>query len=273
MNKLGLSFFALCTVLGSVQSAELDPQLRQERRTFKTTRQEPLAIQYLLHLPTGYADKKQEWPLILFLHGAGERGDDLSKVAFHGPPKLVTKAPRARKGETAEDKQARLQTIRLLKEKFIIVSPQCNTGELWEASQISALLDHVETTLRIDKKRIYLTGLSMGGYGTWELGLREPHRFAALAPICGGANTIIPLLNHRHPDRKQQQIDLPIWVFHGGKDSLVVPEEAERVIRMLRRYGNKRIKLTIYPNASHDSWTDSYANPELYEWFLANPKK
>ena len=273
MKKLALFLIVAVGLAIPAQSAELDSQLLQERRTFGTTLKQHLSLQYLLHLPEDYGKNRQDWPLILFLHGAGERGDDLSKVEIHGPPMLISRSPRARKGETEEHKSARLRAIRLLKEKFVIVSPQCPTGEHWRAQAVSALLDHIEETLPIDKKRIYLTGLSMGGYGTWELGLQQPGRFAALAPICGGANTIVPLLNHRHPERKPQQINLPIWAFHGGKDSLVVPNEAERVVNLLRKYGNKKIKLTVYPDATHDSWTATYANPELYEWFLANSKK
>ena len=251
-------------------AADLDPELRQERRSYKATIKQTVEHDFLLHLPKGYADSKKTWPLILFLHGAGERGDDLAKVAFHGPPKLVTRTPRARQNETPEKKAAKRQAMKLLKENFVIVSPQCPQNEHWHGQLLSALLDHIESDFRIDKKRIYLTGLSMGGYGTWELGLRQPERFAAIAPICGGLNSIGPLLNRRDPQLGPAQKRLPIWIFHGGKDSVVIPEESEFAKRLMERLGNQTVKLTIYPEAGHDSWTDTYANPELYRWFLSH---
>lgn len=245
----------------------------QERRHFKTSLKQRISLRYLLHLPAGYAESKARWPLILFLHGVGESGADLSKVAHHGPPKLVSKAPRSRKGETEEQKAARLEAVKLLKEKFIVVSPQCAIGVGWDSGALSALLDDVEKRLRADRKRIYLTGISMGGYGVWDLGLREPGRFAAMAPICGGASTLQAKLNSRNAKRKAIQNRLPIWVFHGAKDSGVRPEESKRMVKLLRKYGNKSIKLTVYPEAGHDSWTESYANPELYRWFLKHSLK
>jgi predicted peptidase len=252
------------------QAAEQDPDLLQERHNFKTTLKQSVSHDYLLHLPAGYEETRKSWPLILFLHGAGERGDDLNRVAFHGPPKLVTRIPRARKGETEKQKADKREAIRLLKENFVIVSPQCPKDDLWHPENVSALLDHIEKTRRIDRKRIYLTGLSMGGYGTWALGLRQPGRFAALAPICGGLNSITPLLNRRHKQHGPAQSRLPIWIFQGGKDTGVIPNEAHRAKALMERLGNKHVKLTLFPNAGHDSWTDAYADPELYRWFLSH---
>ena len=121
-------------------------------------------------MPRDYNKKKDaKWPVLLFLHGAGERGDDLNRVKVHGPPKLV-------------------ENGRSL--PFIIVSPQCPKGKVWDADVLTTLLDHVCDTYRVDKARQYLTGLSMGGYGTWGLGIKECDRFAAIAPICGGGNFI-----------------------------------------------------------------------------------
>ncbi len=265
---LGLAL-ALNLTPGS-PAAEKDPDLMQTRHTFKTTLKQSVSFDYLLHLPDGYEAARKRWPLILFLHGSGERGDDLNKVAFHGPPKLVARAPRARQGETEKQKAARREAIRLVKENFIIVSPQCPTGDLWHADQLAALLDRVEADQRVDPKRIYLTGLSMGGYGTWDLGLAQPGRFAALAPVCGGANTILPLLHRRDKTYGPQQKRLPIWIFHGGQDTGVSPEESHRMVALMKHLGNNNTKLTVYPEAGHDSWTETYANPELYRWFLSH---
>src|SRR5688572_30198460 len=122
----------------------------QTPQTFEKTVKKQIRANYLLYLPKDYsATSKKSWPLMLFLHGAGERGTNLTKVAVHGPPKLVAQGKRDL--------------------PFIIVSPQCSSGERWKTELLSALLDDVVAKHRVDKKRIYVTGLSMGGYGTWAL--------------------------------------------------------------------------------------------------------
>ncbi|MBG90163.1 MAG: phospholipase [Verrucomicrobiales bacterium] len=227
-------------------------------------------LQYLRYIPQAYdAKTKRKWPLILFLHGAGERGDDLDRVAIHGPPQLVSENSPVPKNESPEAKKRRIGSMQFLRQNFVVISPQCPADEIWNPHHLSALLDDVVDQLRIDKKRIYLTGLSMGGYGTWDLGLRQPGRFAAIAPICGGANTITPLLNRWNAKRKEQQKHFPIWVFHGAKDTVVPMEESDRIVKLLTGYGNKNIKLTIYPEAGHNVWTETYANPDLYRWLLS----
>ncbi len=258
---------------GRLQSAEIDSKLNQQRLEFKKETEESVRLEYLLYLPEGYATGKKNWPLLLFLHGAGERGNDLTRVAFHGPPMLVSAAPRAGKNESDEDRAKRMESTELLRKNFIIISPQCPAGSWWRADELSALLDDIEATHRVDKARIYLSGLSMGGYGSWELGLTHPERFAAVAPICGGGNSIVPLLNRYEPARAKAMQSLPIWAFHGGKDSTVVVNESERMIELLKRLGNKTPKLTIYPNAGHDSWTETYNNPEFYRWLLAQKRE
>ena len=146
---------------------------------------------YLLFVPKDYhARPDRSFPLILFLHGAGERGDDLDLVARHGPPKIVRQR---------EDFP------------FIVVSPQCPAEQWWRAQPLAVLLDEVQARLRVDPDRIYLTGLSMGGYGVWEMALTYPHRFAAIAPVCGGG---VPLCIARIAH-------LPAWVFHGAEDDVV----------------------------------------------------
>lgn len=270
MKRLLITLSLVIATSSSVRAAEIEATPGQQGHSFQTTLTQSVDLDYLLHLPTEYSKSKKQWPLILFLHGAGERGDDLSKVAVHGPPNLVSRKPRVRKNETDERKSLRLEAIQMLKEGFIIVSPQCAAGDFWHADHLAALLDRIESKHRVDPKRIYLTGLSMGGYGSWDLGFRHPGRFAAMAPICGGANTIVPLLHGKDSVYGPQQKRLPIWVFHGGKDPVVVPEESQRLVGLMKRLGNTSTKLTIYPNARHDSWTETYANPELYRWFLSH---
>ena len=133
-----------------------------------------------------------------------------------------------------------------------------------------ALLDQVTKKLAVDRQRIYLIGLSMGGYGTWSLGLTHPDKFAAIAPICGGGD-ILPILL---PDPKKRAAlkALPVWVFHGAKDELVTLSESERMVNALRKTGNNA-ELTVYPEAGHDSWTETYNNQKLYDWFLQHKRK
>jgi predicted peptidase len=218
----------------------------QETKTFKGRSSKRLELEYLLFLPKGYKEeKRKEWPLMLFLHGAGERGSNIAKVTVHGPPKLV------KEGKDFP---------------FIIVSPQCPEGDAWSEEALLGLLDQVIKKHRVDQNRVYLTGLSMGGYGTWNLGLRYPERFAAIAPICGGGD-VIPILLPA-PGKEARLKRLPIWAFHGAKDNLVPLSESERMVNALKQVGNQTVKLTVYPEAGHDSWTETYNNPGLYEWLL-----
>jgi predicted peptidase len=234
-------------------NAELDMTLFQRKMHFKEKVTKTLTLDYLLYLPKDYtADKTKMYPTILFLHGAGERGTNVNKVAVHGPPKLV---------KAGKDFP------------FIIISPQCPEGQVWSVETLNALLDDVEKTFRVDKTRVYLTGLSMGGYGTWALGLGFPERFAAMAPICGGGERITYLLGSRDKARGPILKTMPIWVFHGAKDTVVPLSESERMVEMLKKGGNQNVKLTVYPEAQHDSWTATYDNPELFEWFLQHKRE
>ena len=238
-------------VLGLTVATTQEMKDPQQARTLKRKVTKPVTAEYLIYLPKDYnARSKTRWPLILFLHGAGERGTNLSKVAAHGPPKLV--------------KQARDLP-------FIIVSPQCPAGQRWDNDVLLALLDEVEGKYNTDKSRVYLTGLSMGGYGTWSLGLSHPERFAAIAPICGGGDLIALLL--ADPKKAAVLKSLGVWAFHGGKDPVVPLAESERMIDTLKRTGCKDVELTVYPEAQHDSWTETYNNPRLYDWFLAHQRK
>jgi predicted peptidase len=217
-------------------------------KQFKFKNTDGPEVKYLLFLPQGYQPKAaKRWPLILFLHGSGERGTNVWKVATHGPPKNVTAHPDF---------------------PFIVVSPQCRDGQTWSNDTLLALLDEITRNHRVDRSRIYLTGLSMGGYGTWSLGLTYPEKFAAIAPICGGGDLISVLLSSR--EKGPALNSLPVWAFHGAKDPVVPVEESQRMVDALKKAGAKEVKLTIYPNAQHDSWTQTYNDPELYEWFLAH---
>ncbi|MEJ7590409.1 MAG: alpha/beta hydrolase-fold protein [Planctomycetaceae bacterium] len=196
-------------------------------------------MNYLLYLPKDY-DAQESWPVVLFLHGSGERGNDLELVKKHGPPKLVSEGREF---------------------PFILVSPQCPKDRSWEPIEITALLDEVIRNKKVDVDRIYVTGLSMGGFATWELAAFAPERFAAISPICGGGE---PYWTRRFPH-------LPTWAFHGAKDLGVPLERSQEMIDAMKEKGGTP-KLTVYPDAEHDSWTETYNNPEFYEWLLAQKR-
>jgi predicted peptidase len=211
---------------------------RQSANTFEKTVTRVVSANYLLYLPKGHDDAQEPWPLLMFLHGAGERGNDLERVKLHGPAKLIDQGREF---------------------PFVVVSPQCPENRGWDIEALDALLDEIVATRHIDENRVYLTGLSMGGFGTWALAIAHPDRFAALAPICGGGA----------PRLTRQIAHLPTWVFHGAKDETVPLKESENMVEALKGFGGN-VKFTVYPEAGHDSWTEAYDNPELYEWFLTH---
>jgi predicted peptidase len=247
---LALAVFLLAPVCGAV-----GPQTSHVHSASVTKR---VTYPYLRSLPAGYEQYGAKWPLLLFLHGAGERGTDVALVAKHGPPKLLAGGA----GVTAAEQAA----ARVLRDQFIVVSPQCPAGEVWDDDALLALLDKVLAELRVDRTRVYLSGLSMGGYGTWSLALKHPERFAAAVPVCGGGR-LLEILISRGMRREALQ-RLPVWAFHGAQDPTVPPAESERMIDALRRIGAKEVQLTVYPEARHDSWTETYANVEVYTWLL-----
>ncbi|MEM9996139.1 MAG: prolyl oligopeptidase family serine peptidase [Bacteroidota bacterium] len=216
------------------QSPELPPS--SQAATFEAAL--PVALPYALLLPEGYeADEDTRWPLVLFLHGSGERGEDLSRVAIHGPLKEV------REGRAFP---------------FVLVAPQLPAARpRWEVRELGALLDHIEATHRIDPARVYVTGLSMGGYATWDLVMHFPDRFAAAAPVCGGGL----------PFRAPAFSGTPIWAFHGALDGIVPLERSAEMARAINASGGE-VKLTVYPEAAHDAWTATYADPAFYAWLL-----
>jgi predicted peptidase len=223
---------------------------QQSVHSFESRLEKKVGVEYLLYLPQRYEEAEStQWPLMLFLHGAGERGDQIDLVTKHGPPKLVKEDPDF---------------------PFILVSPQCPAGEIWDNDVLLALLDEVSRDYRVDENRVYLTGLSMGGYGTWSLGTKHPERFAAIIPICGGGNTIDVKLAGRN--KREALQSLGVWAFHGGKDPLVDPQESKRMIEAFKSSGNEQAKLTIFPDAGHDSWTQAYSNPDLYDWILKHQR-
>jgi predicted peptidase len=195
-------------------------------------------VNYLLYLPEDYARSSKKWPLVLFLHGSGERGSDVELVKRNGPSKLVEEGK---------------------KFPFILVSPQCPERTIWDNKMLAALLDDIESKYNVDKNREYLTGLSMGGHATWSLAIQYPERFAAILPVCARG----------YPQDVYVLKDVPVWVFHGKKDDIVPITDGEKMVRALIEAGGN-VKFTIYPEAGHDAWTETYNNPEIYEWLLSH---
>jgi predicted peptidase len=175
--------------------------------------------------------------LVLFLHGGGEGGTDIQKVTKHGLPKLIAA------GKTFP---------------FIVASPQNpSESQFWDDQQLLLLLDELQRDLPVDPTRIYLTGLSRGGFGAWRLAIQNPERFAALVPICGGGPA---------PYAKRLK-NVPTWVFHGKQAPVIPIVESERMVNALRA-AEGNVRFTIYPDAEHDAWSETYDNPELYQWML-----
>jgi len=199
-------------------------------------------IGFQFFLPSNESAKTDAgYPLLLFLHGIGERGNDLEKLKVYGPTKICSDPEKASKWP------------------FILVAPQCPDSHFWSAAQLRLLVEKICSDYPVDKSRIYVTGLSMGGFGTWSILASWPELVAAAAPICGGGD---PKLAHK-------MAHTPIWVFHGEKDPLVPSKASKDMVTALENVGNKDVTLTIYPNVGHDSWTKAYADPRLYEWFLS----
>jgi predicted peptidase len=234
MKKLFVIFLTLIPV--SLFSQK--DSLRQTICKLDTEITVTVKLQYLVYLPPAYKNDNNKWPLVLFLHGAGERGEDFGFVKRLGPPKLV---------EQGKDFP------------FILISPQCPMGQRWDVRELSTLLDEVESIYRVDESRVYVTGLSMGGEGTWKLIMAEPNRFAAAAPVCGRSGS-------SYLDACKLK-DLPIWIFHGAMDDVVTLDESVRMVKALEQCGND-VKFTVYPKANHNAWDETYNNEELYKWLL-----
>lgn len=207
-----------------------------------------VTIPFLLFAPKDYETDGKKWPLMLFLHGLGESGNkELERVKIHGPPGFVESRPDF---------------------PFVVVSPQLPppAGEMkdvptaWKSEPLIQLVDHVMKHLNIDPTRVYVTGLSMGGYGTWRLVADYPERFAAAVPICGGGEPATMAKSLRR---------VPIWAFHGACDNVVPLCKSEEMVQAVRRAGGD-VRLTVYPGVEHNSWKPTYDNPKVYDWLLSH---
>lgn len=199
---------------------------------------------YLIFVPKGYsADTTQKWPLVIFLHGSGERGTDLELVKKNGPPKIIAQHSGS---------------------PFILVSPQLEVGDdgsRWDTARLDALLKSLRRQFRVDPSRIYLTGLSLGGYGTWDWALKRPDLFAAIVPVAANSEnkTADPCVLK----------DMPIWAFHGDQDDVVDPLQGFAIVKAVDACkGSVRPKMTVYPQMTHGSWEPAYDDPAMWRWLL-----
>lgn len=195
-------------------------------------------LRYVIAYPDGFTPDKT-YPVILCLHGAGGRGNDIS---------VLLNNPFFR------------ETAKFSDFPFVMVAPLCSENtwfDLW--GQLKALVREIASLPFVDAERIYMMGASMGGYGTWQLAMSMPEYFAAIAPICGGGMYW----------NAARLINVPVWAFHGNKDVCVFPEESKKMVDAVNACGGCA-KLTIYPDNAHDAWSDTYSNPQLYEWFLSH---
>jgi predicted peptidase len=220
---------------------------------------------YQVFVPEDWS-AKQKWPIILFLHGAGERGSDGLLQTDVGLP----------------------HAIRLDRSRFhtVVVIPQCLKDSWWPTPQMEELalaaLAAASKEFKGDTKRTYLTGLSMGGYGSWSLAAKYPGKFAAVVPICGGI--VLPehlrqqrpdLASTAYPDEAKSYEEVakkigktPVWIFHGGADEVVPPEGSRKLDQALKAAGGD-VRYTEYPGVGHNSWDKAYADPELMTWMLS----
>ena len=195
-------------------------------------------LRYYLYYPQGYEEHPdEEYGILLFLHGGGEAGGELDELTSNGPPKLLE-----------EGKQF----------PFLVLAPQNpHQKQWWNTRAVMQLLDTIVANNRVDRRRIYLTGLSRGGGAAWEMAVQYPDRFAALAVVCGMA----PL-----PYASWLNKEMPIWVFHGTKDQSIPFAESENMVARLKSMGYN-VRFTRYEGVGHNSWERAYTTDELYDWF------
>lgn len=238
MNKsIYLVLSLLCFQNCTAQSKSLLIDSEQE-----TVTKEKLS--YYLYYPKGYeSNPNKEFPLLLFLHGGGESGDSLQTLKKNGPPKLIV-----------EGKQF----------PFLILAPQNpHKRKWWNVRAVNQLLDSIVGNNRVDRNRIYLTGLSRGGGAAWEMAVQYPKKFAAMAVVCG----MTPVPYASWIDKK-----MPIWVFHGEEDKSIPISESEDMVNALKKMGHD-IRFTRYPGVGHNSWIQAYSTEELYDWFIEQERK
>jgi len=256
LSLIVTSFLSQQTTTGNKGIPDMAWRTHLKKETFESGKEKLL---YQVMKPENPAPATK-YPLVIFLHGAGERGSDNDLQLVHGVKDFANSESRK-------------------SYPCFLIAPQCPNEKKWAEVDWSAdshqrpekpsdpatlllkLIDSLPTQLPIDTNRIYITGLSMGGYGTWDLIARKPDLFAAAVPVCGGG------------DEKDASIisKIPIWAFHGSKDTVVKPQRSTNMIEAIKKAGGNP-KLTLYPEVGHNSWVNAYSDPEMLKW-LFNQKK
>ncbi|WP_349350995.1 PHB depolymerase family esterase [Flagellimonas sp. MMG031] len=235
-NKLG----KLLLLIGLIMLQACAAQSHLVADELETVTKENL--KYYLYYPEHYFDSEETFGLLLFLHGGGESGRALEEIKDTGPPKML-----------AEGKQF----------PFLILAPQnSHAKKWWNTEAVIQLLDSVTGMNRVDKNRIYVSGLSRGGSAAWELATQYPDKFAAMAVVCG----MTPLPYAHWIDQ-----EMPIWVFHGDQDDVIDVEESDKMVAKLRDMGHD-VRYTRYKGVGHNAWDRAYTTDSLYTW-LANQKR
>ena len=196
-------------------------------------------IKFIVCFPDNF-DKSQKYPLLIKLHGAGGRGDDITLLL--------------------RDSAFLKQREKFSSFPFMTIMPLCHENtwfDMWE--ELTDFIINAITFPNIDSERVYLMGASMGGYATWQMAMSNPELFAAIAPICGGGMYWNAL----------RLVNVPIWAFHGANDNVVLPRESEIMVERVNNFGGNA-KLTIYPENDHNAWDSTFSNPEVYEWLLTH---
>ena len=219
--------------------AAMRMQQRAEARDIVTRQGRRQRMRFWLALPAGHGlDAQQRWPLVFFLHGSGERGSDLQQVLVHGPAKRVAA------GE--------------LQLPFVLVSPQLDEGRRWDPHELQALADLLIAELALDRERLAVTGLSLGGHGCWDWACAYPQRIAAIAPVCGYGDAL----------KACAMRAVPVRAYHGEADDVVPLAAQQAMVDALRRCGGSA-ELTVYPGVGHHAWDPAYADAGLYAWLAA----
>ncbi|WP_326540215.1 dienelactone hydrolase family protein [Pseudorhodoferax sp.] len=209
----------------------------ERAESFNASIHKRVALRYWLWMPDDAARPPWGWPLVIFLHGSGERGDDLARVKAHGLPKYAAAGRRF---------------------PFVLVAPQIPDGMAWDSDALEALRADLVARLPIDTERVLMTGLSMGGFGTWAYAMDYPDRLAGIVPVCGIGDS----------DRVERIRHLPVWAFHGALDDAVPIASDRGTVEALRAVGGN-VRFTVYPDVGHNAWDPAYADPEMLDWMLA----
>ena len=217
----------------------LNTTAQEIKADFKKEIKKEQKISYILDYPE---NGKGKVPLMVFLHGSGERGDNLELVKAHSP----------------------FTYKNLFPEPVAILAPQCPKDVWWDTEAVYYLIKEIQQKYQIDDSRIMLTGLSMGGWGTLKLAMEHPELFSAVVAVCPPVDRLMKV-------RAAQYKDLPMKIFHGGNDDIVSPMNSIEIYQEIKKV-NKNIELTIFPDDNHNSWDSTYSNPKLYEWMLAQKK-